>query len=706
MGLIKLEKGQILHKAGTDIVSTVEVLVKGSLKISNPYSSITAAVGTFIGIVEHPGKPYNYTIEALEESAVYSYPYESIDDIPKVIRSNPKIAPILAAQSTDTAALVCAAYDKQFDDALKEYEQIMADLADYKNLCIKVGEVAKDFPELEEIIPPERSKKVPQWSIDFINSLKENEAALKKSLYPLNIDIAVGMIMTTFTIYNIISDEVVLLNEYRRTLKKRAASFISTMKYIRAKLQDQENAANGGESEGVVTIIVNALATILSYSGIKSELVMKFEEQIASFKENDNRYDSSDEARALRRSIGNSFYDIYLPVFMRSLTDNDIPIEVKMFLMFGFIDEELAGEKNTAILCNMAKSYAPDPNGNVLTVYEWLKKVFMLEVDPSRNEFDQDWPTYLREQKTSGAINDAQLEAMYNHPQKRLEFEMHNLFSLGNRMTFGRISSFVPVFDSQNVLRPLDMAYLTADKVNGYFDKIRSIDYGVFCRQAVYSNTDIGITQLYYDDDITPYMILMPNVGSRASLWQEIDGKNRRTRARMIVSIFNTENTEEAMIRLFGEFRWEMCKTAQGVHWNDVTDPSLTSMYCDYLQFFKKNSALSSENKEKLKTDLKKYSNNYKNVFIADYLSYIKFESAGSPRLNKVAREILFTFCPFSKEVREKISDNPQYTELINHYQVRIGNLIKPITNIVHKLNKEDIEIPDEVNYQLEHLRK
>lgn len=706
MGLIKLEKGQILHKAGTDIVSTVEVLVKGSLKISNPYSSITATVGTFIGIVEHPGKPYNYTIEALEESAVYSYPYESIDDIPNVIRSNPKIAPILAAQSTNTAAMVCAAYDKQFDDALREYEQIMADLADYKNLCIKVGEVAKEFPELEEIIPPERSKKVPQWSIDFINSLKENEAALKKSLYPLNIDIAVGMIMTTFTIYNIISDEAVLLNEYRRTLKKRAASFISTMKYIRAKLQDQENAANGGESEGVVTIIVNAMATILSYSGISSENVMKFEEQITTFKENDNRYDSSDEARALRRSIGNSFYDIYLPVFMRSLTDNDIPIEVKMFLMFGFIDEELAGEKNTAILCNMAKSYTPDPNGNVLTVYEWLKKVFMLEVDPSRNEFDQDWPTYLREQKTSGAINDAQLEAMYNHPQKRLEFEMHNLFSLGNRMTFGRISSFVPVFDSQNVLRPLDMAYLTADKVNGYFDMIRGIDYGVFCRQAVYSNTDIGITQLYYDEDITPYMILMPNVGSRASLWQEIDGKNRRTRARMIVSIFNTENTEEAMIKLFGEFRWEMCKTAQGVHWNDVTDPSLTSMYCDYLQFFKKNSALSSENKEKLKTDLKKYSNNYKNVFIADYLSYIKFESAGSPRLNKVAREILFTFCPFSKEVREKISDNPQYTELINHYQVRIGNLIKPITNIVHKLNKEDIEIPDEVNYQLEHLRK
>lgn len=704
MGLIKLEKGQILHKAGSDIVSTLEILVKGSLKISNTYSSINAGVGTFIGIVEHPGKPYNYTIEALEESAVYSYPYESAADIPKVVKSNPKIAPILASQSTDTAALVCAVYDQQFDDAIKEYNQIIADYADYPNLCIKVGEIARQFPEIDELTPPERSKKVPQWTIDFIHSLKENEAVLKKTLYPINIDIATGMVMSTFNIYNAISDDVVLLNEYRKSLKKKAAGFISAMKVIRAKLSDMEKAACG-EGEPSVTV-VNALATILSYSGVSSEVAAMFEEQITAFKATENRYDSSDESRALRRSIGSTFYNIYLPAFLKSLTDNNLPIEVKMFFMFGFVDEELAGEKYTTTLYNMAKAYVPDPKGNVFTIYEWLKKIFMLEVEPSRNEFDQDWPTYLRDQKSSGSINEAQMEAMFNNPQKRLEFEIHNLFTLGNRMTFGRISSFVPVFDSQNVLRPLDMAYQTSSRVNEYFDMIRSIDYGVFCRQAVYSNTDIGITQLYYDDDITPYMILMPNVGSRASLWQEIDGKNRRTRARMIVSIFNTENTEEAMIKLFGEFRWEMCKTSQGVHWNDVTDPSLTSMYCDYLQFFKKNSSLSAENKEKLKTDLKKYSNNYKNVFIADYLSYIKFESAGSPRLNKVSREILFTFCPFSKEIREKIGDTPQYTELINHYQAHMGNLIKPITNIIHKLNKEEIEVPHEVTYQLNYLQK
>jgi hypothetical protein len=704
MGLIKLEKGQILHKAGKDIVSTVEVLVKGSLKISNPYSSITAGVGTFIGIVEHPGKPYNYTIEAIEESSVYSYPYESIEDIPKIVRSNPKIAPILAAQSTDTAARICAVYDQQFDEVIKEYEQLMADYTDYPNLCIKVGEVVKEFPELEAIIPPERINNIPKWAIDFINSLKENEELMKKNLYPINVEIAIGMIMSTFNIYNTISDEVVLLNEYRKTLKKRTTAFNTTMTAIKTKLAELEKAENG-EGDGEVRV-VNALATILSYSGVSGEVSGWFEDLIAQFKANENRYDSSDEARLLRKNIQSTFYDIYLPAFMRSLTDDNIPIEVKMFFMFGFVDEELAGEKNTTILYNMAKSYTPDPEGNIFTVYEWLKMIFMQEAEPSKNEFDQDWPTYLRDQKNSGTITEERMEAMLNNPQKKLDFELRNLFALGNRMTFGRVTSFVPVFDAQNVLRPLDMAYITAAKINEYYEKIRSIDYSVFCRQAVYSNPEIGITQVYYDEDITPIMILMPNVGSRAALWQDIDGKNRRTRARMLVSIFNTENTEEALIKLFGEFRWEMCKTVQGVHWNDVTDPSLTSMYCDYLQFFKKNSALSADNKEKLKTDLKKFSNNFKHVFIADYLSYIKYESAGSPRLNKVAREILFTFCPFSKEIREKLSDNPQYSELINHHNARIGNIAKPISNLIHRLTKEGIHVPAQIAGQLEYLQK
>ena len=174
----------------------------------------------------------------------------------------------------------------------------------------------------------------------------------------------------------------------------------------------------------------------------------------------------------------------------------------------------------------------------------------------------------------------------------------------------------------------------------------------------------------------------------------------------MLISIFNLENTEDCMIRRLGEFRWEMCKTEQGVHWNDVTAPSLTSMYCDYLQFFKKNQTLSTEQKDKLRLDLKKHNNNYKSIFISDYLSYLKFEANGSLRLNKVVREILFKSCPFSKEYRESVYDNPQYKELINHYTAHNVNVIRPLRNLKLRLIKEGLKVPHELTDQLDYLDK
>ena len=130
MGILKLEKGQILHKAGSDEVNSIEILVKGSIKVSNQNTNIVLTVGAFAGAVEKPGKPYVYTYEALEESAVYSYPFESLDDIPNIIRSNPKIAPILASTAMSSASAVCAVFDQEYDIAISEYEQLMADYAD------------------------------------------------------------------------------------------------------------------------------------------------------------------------------------------------------------------------------------------------------------------------------------------------------------------------------------------------------------------------------------------------------------------------------------------------------------------------------------------------------------------------------------------------------------------------------------------------
>ena len=703
MGLVTLTKGQIVHKAMSDTVGTLEILVKGKIRATDQFTSFVINVGGIIGLVESPSKEYQYTYEALEDASVYTYPYEGTDDILAMLKCNEKITSVLASQSVFITHELFSEYERLFESALFEFKKVKSDYAEYPELCIRAGEVPTKFEMLDLIVPPVKNNMLSSWEYGYYKSLKEHEAALGKSYYALSQDIAIGTIMIAEKNQKLISVSTKFLTAYKKQLSRNTSDFTTTLKMIHAKIESNEKTAEGNENEPVIT---NALAVILTYSGVDSELSAKFQDEIAAFKASETRYDTADEARLLRKNISSSFYKIYKKVFLKSLSDKDIPIEVKMFLMFGFVDEELAGDKNTSILCNIARSYVPDPEGNILLLSEWLKKVYKLQADPSRNEFDQDWETYLREQKATGVLKQEQIDAMINTPDSRLDFEINNLFSLGNRMTFGRISVFVPVFDSMNVLKPLNLAYMTSSKIKEHISKIKSIDFGVFCRQAVYSNTDIGITQVYYAEEVEPYIILMPNAGTRATLWQEIEGKKRNTKGRMLISIFNLENTEDCMIKLLGEFRWEMCKTEQGVHWNDVTDPSLTSMYCDYLQFFKKNQTLSSEQKDKLRLDLKKYNNNYKSIFISDYLAYLKFEATGSLRLNKVAREILFNSCPFSRQYREAVYDNPQYKELINHYTAHNANVSKPLQNLEFRLKKEGLEVPHELTDQIEYLAK
>ena len=174
----------------------------------------------------------------------------------------------------------------------------------------------------------------------------------------------------------------------------------------------------------------------------------------------------------------------------------------------------------------------------------------------------------------------------------------------------------------------------------------------------------------------------------------------------MLLPVVFTEEPDNCILRLAAEFRWEMCKTIQGGHWNDVSDPSLTALYCDYLQFYKKNRQLSEDNKEKVKTTLKKYSNDYKSVFIGDYTTYVNFEAKESPRLNKVAREIMFTFCPFPKALREKLADNPQYRELIKKYDTQLGGKLRPLSGLINKLRKDNIEVPEEILAQYQAMQQ
>ena len=497
-------------------------------------------------------------------------------------------------------------------------------------------------------------------------------------------------------------------------MKQTSTSFKSTLRLkeiltqLNESLKIKLKTTDAGENDETIPFISNALDTILGYSEAGDNLMLKFKDLIRKYKSKKDRNDTSDDMRRMKKEITASFFELYKLIFLKARKSSfrELPMEIRLFLMFGFVDEELAGAENTQKLEEIAVNYEPDVKGRVFTAYEWLQRVYDIKEDPSKNEFDMDFEEYLKDEMRGGRLTEANARKIFKDGSARFEFELQNMITLGNKVTFGRLLSYVPVFDSQNVLRPIEKSYIDAKLIAEQIERIREVDFTCFCRETVFSRPEIGIVQEYVQVETLPRFILMPNFGSRVSLWQEIEGKKRTTPSRMLLPVMLADDLEKYIIQLCGEFRWELCKRVQGVHWNDVTDPSLTSMYCDFLQFYRKNHDISPETREKVKQQLAKANNNYKTVFVSDYYSYIKYEMAGSPRLNKVARDIIFTYCPPAKAIRMKLGDNPQYADMIKRYDTKINQKLHLLDNLKHKLTKEKNRIPEEIEKQYAFLKK
>ena len=695
--------GTIIYESMKDSVGTLDIITKGVVRASGDYCTIDLLPGSIIGIGEFPGEKYIFTYEVSEEATVYSYTYESEASLVALLKGNPKLLSTLVAASVRFAKNMQSAVLDTMEFARNEYSRLQSALEEYPSLAIQAGITPRSFDNLRAFSAPGMLDKAKGWHRDFVEDLYANEAKFKKDFYSVpSIGLGIGLTVNMYALEtrDFMSEVMEYLSEFAAVSRDFKNHWLLTKEKASARSGGSSDAGIGAADES----ISNCLNAIKEFASPDPEVFNAFSSDLEAFINSPDRYGSEDVTRKLRRDLAARFYDIYLAVFMKAYSTawDSIPLGIRMFLVFGYADESLAGIDYTNKLAAITSAIKPGSDKRVVTMYEWLRLIYEGTVVPSKNEFDLDYPAYLKELKKEGRISAPAEKELLTNMEERLKFEIKNLFSIGNRVTFGRITTFVPVFDKENVTKSLDQAFLSPAVVNGQIDRIRSIDFTAFCRQGVFSAPEVGVNSFFTADEVLPYVILMPNIGSRATLWQEIDSKKRSTPARMIISILHTESFEDTMIRLVGEFRWEMCKTEQGVHWNDVTDPSLTSLYCDYLQFYRKNSQLSLEVREKISISLKNNANNFKKVFISDYYTYVKYESQNALRLNKQARSILFTFCPFSHETLAGLSDNPQFTQLAAKHEADVAQKQKMLNNLCVKFDKAGISVPSEIRKQID----
>ncbi len=760
MNTRKAEAGEVLFREGEQN-HLISIVVEGKVAQQGDHIQTTVEKGHILGVPEANAVFYPYTCTAQTPVTLYQYDYSAYDDLNAMLSANLDACALIACYYVMDLKEPVSAHVNVISSCRVLYDTIREEYEQYKALCAKMSTEPKQLPGLDQLSDFSSKAEFDEWIGDYYASINEFGAARWKAFYEKDVKACAGIIIragadlkvllssihTLSTHLDMICDLVLseykidLYTFYLELLEEAVAKNLSiepvcsaierimetieesspipeALKYTRFKeyqaLLPREGRQAAAETkiagldastaDKIKASLDNSLDTIMTYACCTPEEIQKFSKLIKQYIATSDRSSSEDEVRVLRKNITAQFYEIYKKAFFTSIMDPSLSVLMKMFFYFGFVDPRLSGENNAVFLYVLASQITPDPKNRVFTFYDWLRKIYDCSKDPSVNEFNEDYITHLHKMKVEKSITEAEEAAALKDGEKRVTYEFDNMFRSVNKMISGHITTFCPVFSDHELYKPLDAMLVKAASVHAMLDKIRTIDFSCFYREMTYAAPEEGVTKEVIQVEVLPDIILMPGCGSRGAMWQEITGKKRTSPARFALPLFLAEDLSKIMVRLCGEFRWELCRRIQGARWNDLGERSLTSDYCDYLETYKRSKELTPEAKEKIKSAYAKVRNSSKEMFVRDYLDFIQFESGGSLRLNKLTRIILFTYCPFCKAIREQVSTNQIYKEIVDKYNIKHAHILHLSDLSMQKIQKSGHDIPKPIRDYREFL--
>ncbi len=755
MTTVKVQKNQIIAKQ-KDKVRKWFIILEGAVVQRNSYARIVLGKDAVIGISE--GDWYLCDYIAGKDSVLAVFPYRSAEDLKNAIQGQASMRGVLLRAALNQRQLLLKTYAGYYNLARQFHSFVENQYNEYTNLSGKYRLEGQSFPRIDSFKPLEMVHRAEKWEVNNSASLMQGYLEEYLQLMQKDDSLCIGAIMETSFQTRRVTQGIIEMVEYLRYNQdillaesgedlfhlyfdlllaaeqknydpKPVRDGLDKMvdvirklniygeKLVSERVLEYQNHEYTPSPNGYVTpeevdiwneeaankTIKNSLEQILAFAGLKEKEAAEVGGLLENYRNLPDFLSTDGEAHQLRRKLTQIFYELYQKIFMRVMKEGKEPeLVVQMFLNFGYLDPQLAGEENASALYELTSHLDVCSTDRVYTIFGWLKSIYEGRNEPSRNEFDLDYPGYLAEMKKNGDLTADQVKAYMDSREMKAKFEMQNMFMSGNRATYGKFSTFCPILCEYDLINSIDKMLVTAQRLDAALDGIRQIDYSVFYRETMFSDPDKGINREMLMNEVLPDIILMPNAGTRAMMWQETAGIRRDTSARFMFPIFTAVDIDDMMVETVGRFRWEICRKIQGVHWNDIRDKSLTSEYCDYIQFYKKNSELSPDAKDKVKTALQRGRNNYREVFVKDYEGWIKFESKGSFRLNKVARQILVTYCPFTKPIREELKANPMYQNAIQRYELQNAKKAQRIAGVYDKYQKAGGKITKELQDNLD----
>lgn len=742
----------LLFEAG-DEVEYIAYISSGSVIKDNGTKTVVINEGNFICHDDLYSGFYSYDYTAMENSNILIIPATSALDIVQFLSINSEL------HKTVTQPICCLCrglydmYTSLYDIILKLYNCIQKSHDTYLKLCDKVGITPTSFSvpkntdtynlqnqpfgknllvlrslsndiEKEQALLDSSGNKYLKLQIDIINRVY---VAYDDMFYYLKTLIQLYTSPDDSCLFSIVSklakdyndDDLTELLTYMKNAilsidaevknkldydldidYNRVNFYFMVTEHQTEEIEVQKAVANVDDIEQEVEFadcdMNDILLQLCNYAGYTKEQYDMLNVFVHTFINTPDKYSKENEVRAFRKGFTEKYFELYEAVFMKYATTNTANIIVKLFLDYGLLDERLVTDMQIQELLNIAELNNVE-GWSIYRMSDWLLRIYNGLDVPSKNEFDQDYVDHIRERKKNEALSQTEEKRLLEDNVEKVHYEINNMLKYNTRLLNGNLLSFYPMLHMEAFDKAIENLVLTSEAIVDAINVWREYDYSVFYREIMYSNPEKKIEKEVIQKEIFPTIVLFPVVGINGIMWQDISGKRSNSSGRFFLpSLFNG-NLEETILTMLGRFRWELCKTMQGVAWNNIQVPSLTSEFIDYIQFYRKNKELTADKKDAIKTQLTKCRNNMRDFFVYDYTIWLKYEATGAMRLNKFSRRMLATYCPMSKVYRDKQMAQPIFEEAMKKFNVTRLKKIKEYQARVSYYQNKGIAVPQEV---------
>lgn len=743
MEIMQVKSEQIIARKN-DKVKYWYIVSEGAVIQKFDFTEIRYEKNSIIGMSEKDVYLCDYL--AAEDTTLACFECECHKDLKTAINGQENVRGAFVRAALEQRHQILCAYSELFS-CVRQFHSFIEQLyLDYKSICnrLKIEEMA--FARIEHFKAIKMVHRAEAWEVnnsisvvrdymqEYINLIKKDdsltigaimEAAAQMRRFSMgivemenylhyNMDILIAPKKNDM--FNLYFELAATAKAKKHNIEEISAKLESVARFARKlpvynkrlvnrRLEEYKNsdfegnAQNSGQLRKEIDIMtVDSVSVILEYAGYDDEAADEISMMIEEYRTLPDRNSSEQSVYTKRKKLTAVFYEIYYRAFIRAVNDErSMPWVVEMFLNFGFVSTGFIEEERCRELYELVSHLEICNSDHIYTIYQWLRSIYYGEKEPSKNELDMNYSSYIANEWKMGRITANGAKEAMDDQNKKVEYEIKNMCASVNRATYGKITTFCPILSDYDLINTVEKMLVTAERIDEAINEIRKLDYSVFYREVTFSDVNRGINAERIMKEVLPDVILMPNAGSRGMMWQEIADVRNDTPARIMFPLFTSADLDDMMLEVVGRYRWEMCRRVQGVYWNDVREASLTAEYYSYLQFYRHNHDLSTEAKEKIKNSIARAKNNYREVFVRDYINWIKYESKGSFRLNKLSRDILVRYCPFVKSVRTELKNNPMYQSSIGKFENDNSKKLIRYKSLYDKYEKTGGTITDEL---------